>query len=169
MSYEYGCAMLYFDFPEMNQIHAMIDPSDVYEKEGDETYGLSSNPHCTLLYGFHKEVQVEQVKDALDQFKFTKCMIHNSSVFTSEEYDVLKFDVENSVLYKVNEKLKQFPHTTKYPDYHPHCTIGYLKSGCGKKYAAKLKNFKYEMEPMHAVFSHADGTKTNIPIHTKRF
>ena len=30
--YEYGCVMLYFDFPILDKIHKVIDPNDVYEE-----------------------------------------------------------------------------------------------------------------------------------------
>ena len=56
-TYDYGCAMLYFDFPKMSEIHDQIDPSDIYEDDKDKTYGLEDEPHCTLLYGLHKEVK----------------------------------------------------------------------------------------------------------------
>ena len=41
-----GCAMLYFDFPDMEKIHDMIDDDDLYEEEG---FGLEEETHLTLL------------------------------------------------------------------------------------------------------------------------
>ena len=52
--YEYGCAMLYFDFPEINKVHDAIDPKELYEEEDDRSYGIENEPHTTLLYGLHK-------------------------------------------------------------------------------------------------------------------
>ena len=46
--YKYGCVMLYFKFPKMEELHNSIDSSD-YEDEDS----LEDEPHCTLLYGLH--------------------------------------------------------------------------------------------------------------------
>lgn len=60
--YEYGCVMLYFDFPSMFKIQDIINPKDIYEEEDDNTYGLEKHPHTTLLYGLHEGVTVKQIK-----------------------------------------------------------------------------------------------------------
>jgi hypothetical protein len=33
-TFEYGCVMLYFSFPEINKIHDIINPKDIYTEEG---------------------------------------------------------------------------------------------------------------------------------------
>ena len=38
--FDYGCVMLYYDFPKMGEIHEMIDDNDVYHQEGDRSFGL---------------------------------------------------------------------------------------------------------------------------------
>jgi hypothetical protein len=53
-TYDYGCVMLYFDFPLMDKIHNVIDPKDIYYEEGDRSFGLEDEPHTTLLYGLHE-------------------------------------------------------------------------------------------------------------------
>jgi 2'-5' RNA ligase len=80
-----------------------------------------------------------------------------ASLFENEQYDVLKFDVQNSALYEINAKLCELPHTTNFPDYHPHATIGYLKPGAGKKYVEKFKNKEYEVTPNRIVYSKPNG------------
>lgn len=161
----YGCAMLYFYFPEINKIQDDINPNDVYEEEGDRTYGFEDEPHTTLLFGLHQEVTPDEIKDVLDQFTFGPCIISNASLFENEKYDVLKFDVSGDNLHDVNSALKKFPHTNSFPNYHPHLTIGYLKPGTGKRYVKMLKGYKYELQPQYAVYSSPDGTKTKIKIN----
>lgn len=163
-SYEYGCAMLYFDFPLMNKIHDAINPNDLYEEEGDRTFGLENEPHTTLLFGLHEGVSLDDVKKVLNEFTFSTCKIHNASLFENEKYDVLKFDVKGKNLHACNEALKQFPYTNNFPDYHPHMTIGYLKSGMGKKYTKMLEGQEFELVPKYAVYSEPDGTKTKIKV-----
>ena len=80
-TYNYGCAMLYFDFPQMNKIHDAIDPKDLYTEEGDRTFGIEDEPHCTLLYGLHKEVTPEMIQEIVKNFKFEACMAYNASLF----------------------------------------------------------------------------------------
>lgn len=163
-SYSSGCVMLYFDFPQMNKIHDGIDSNDLYEEEGDRTFGLEDEPHCTLLYGLEDVVTVEQVKEILDQHVFGTCKVYNASLFEND-YDVLKFDVKGDSLHACNEALTELPYNNQYPDYHPHMTIAYLKKGTGKKYCDRMDGHEYELVPTHAVFSQPDGTKTKIKIN----
>ena len=166
-TYKYGCVMLYFNFPEINKIHDTINPDHIYEEEGDKTFGLEDEPHTTLLYGLHPEVSLEEVKKVLDSYVYHPCTIKNASLFENKKYDVLKFDVEGKNLHETNNGLKQYPFTSDFPDYHPHLTIGYIKSGLGKKYTKMLGGFEYELAPQYAVFSHPDGTKDKIDIKTE--
>lgn len=166
-SYEYGCAMLYFDFPLMNKIHDAIDPLDVYTEEGDRSFGLEDEPHTTLLFGLHEGVSEENVQDVLDNFTFGDCILYNISTFNNPQYDVLKFDVKGDSLHEANEKLKQYPHTSNFPDYHPHATIAYLKPGTGKRYIRMLKGQEFTLTPTHAVYSKPNGDQVELPIKVK--
>jgi 2'-5' RNA ligase len=167
-SYSYGCVMLYFDFPQMNEIHEKIEEGDLYTEEEDRTYGLEDEPHCTLLYGLHDDVTLDQIKEVVNEFDYTNLILHNASLFENQ-YDVLKFDVgyskeEDKFLHECNEALTKLPHTNDFPDYHPHATIAYIKKGLGEKYTEKLKDQEYTVKPSHIVYSEANGTKTKIKI-----
>lgn len=168
-TYDYGCAMLYFNFPEMNKIHDAINPDDVYTQEGDRSFGFETEPHCTLLYGLHEGVTLEQVTKALKEIQFGLLIAYNASLFKNEKYDVLKFDMRYPVrggnfLSKANQSLKQFPFTSNFPDYHPHMTIAYLKPGTGERYAKMLKEFEYDLIPQYVVYSKPNGDKDKIKI-----
>lgn len=166
-TYSYGCVMLYFDFPQMEKIHSLIDSRDVYIELGDKTYGLEDEPHCTLLYGLHDEITVDDIKGVLDRYTFDTCKLYNSSLFKNENYDVLKFDVSGNNLHSANDSLKSFPHTSSYPQYNPHLTIGYLKRNRGDLYTNRLKRKELDefwLTPSHVIYSQADGTRTQINI-----
>jgi radical SAM superfamily enzyme len=40
--YDYGCAMLYFDFPGMENLHKQIEADDVFVDPKDATFGLET-------------------------------------------------------------------------------------------------------------------------------
>lgn len=158
--YDYGCAMVYFNFPRMNEIHEMIDPADVYVSDSDKTFGLEKEPHTTLLYGLHSpEIEDSKIVEICKAHTVGTMTLHNASLFENADFDVLKFDVENPVLAEINSKLSELPHTTNFPDYHPHTTIAYLKSGMGKKYTEKFANERYEVTPNKLVYSKPDNSK----------
>lgn len=164
--YDYGCSMIYFDFPKMSEIHSMIDPNDIYTKEGDRSYGLETEPHATLLYGLHSsEMEDDDVLDASTKLGVpSELTLHNASCFNNDQYDVLKFDIDNDHLHKINAELTKLPHTTDYPNYHPHSTIAYLKKGAGEKYTQKLKGEKFTVNPSKIVYSKPDGSKVERQI-----
>jgi len=164
-SFSYGCVMLYFDFPEMDKIHSIIKKGDVHIKPGDDSYGLEDNPHCTLLYGLHEEVGVGQIKSIIEKFNYSSCELYNCSLFETDNYDVLKFDVRGENLSETNEELKKLPHTSTFPDYHPHMTIAYLKKGSGKKYVEVLKAAIFKVRPEHVIYSEVDDSENQIPIN----
>lgn len=166
-TYEYGCAMLYFNFPEIKKVHAVIDPKDLYEEQDDRTFGIEDEPHTTLLYGLHSEVTPQTIRNVLDNFTFGKCIIGNASLFKNEKYDVLKFDVAGPNLHSANRLLAKYPHTTSYPDYHPHLTVAYLQPGKGERYAKMLSGQEYELIPRYAVYSQPDGSKIKMQIKVK--
>jgi 2'-5' RNA ligase len=165
--FEYGCVMLYYNFPLMNKIQSIIDPEDVYTEEGDRTFGLEDEPHTTLLFGLHEEVLDEDIINALNKFEFGTCKLYNVSTFNNPQYDVLKFDVQGDNLHQANEELRKYPYTSNFPDYHPHTTIGYLKPGTGKKYIKMLKGQEFELTPTHAVYSKPNGDQVELPIKVK--
>jgi hypothetical protein len=169
-TYSFGCVMLYFNFDDITKIRSLISPSDIYTEEGDNTYGLEDEPHTTLLYGLHEGVSDMDVERVLDKYTYLTCKIHNPSLFNNDSYDVLKFEVSGDNLHQTNGDLKQLPHTTSYPNYNPHLTIGYLKKGEGQKYVNMLNTgglSEFFLIPEYGVYSKPNGIKTQIEIKTK--
>jgi 2'-5' RNA ligase len=164
--HEYGCVMLHLpvDEAEWQKLQDSIDDNDVYEEDG-ESYGRENEVHITLLYGLHEENDDDKIKEAMQGTVFMTPMISLQylSLFQNEKYDVLKFDIKSKDLNKMNETLAKFPHTTDYPEYHPHATVAYLKPGCGKKYIGKLDN-PIEVEPGEILYSKVNGEKLKWPL-----
>ena len=163
-AYDFSCAMLYLDFPQMSDLHGQIEKEDVYVDPEDQTFGLEDEPHVTLLYGLHNNVGLDKVEPIVGAPVYSKVKAHNPSLFENDKYDVLKFDIKGDQLSELNTKLKQFPFTSDFPDYHPHMTVAYIKKGMGKKYADQFKGKEYQISPSHAVYSMANGEKHKIEI-----
>lgn len=164
-TYDYGCVMVYFNFPQLKDIHSKIDEEDIYTEEGDKTYGIENEPHATILYGIHSdEVKDNEIINTLKGSDVGKIILHNASLFENEKYDVLKLDAFNGNLHKLNKELQKFPFTSDYPEYHPHATISYIKKGKGKKYVDMFKDKHFEVTPSKFVYSKPDGSKVEQQI-----
>ncbi len=161
--YDYGCVMLYFKVPTLKDFTSKIEDVDVYDEEG---FGIETKSHVTLLYGLHdEEIKDVDVFDLVLKEEYPNLILISPSLFENKDYDVLKFDVkypknEDKVLHKVNKELMdEFPYTTDFPKYHPHCTIAYLKVGKGKKYVEMFKDAEIEVHPNKIVYSKSNGEK----------
>lgn len=166
-SYSYGCIMGYFDEDPMVHVTAdtedyNVKDEDIYDNE-DKEYGREIEPHVTILYGLHDdEIEEEDVIEFLKVLKMPIVKFNDISCFTNDEYDVLKWDVEKTDLEPINKlTCKLFPFTNKYPDYHPHCTIAYLKPGMGEKYSGSPNNI-VNLKVKQWVYSQANGRKIAI-------
>jgi 2'-5' RNA ligase len=161
----YGCAMLRLNFDQdIRELQFIIDKNDLYIKPNDHTYGLAKDPHVTLLYGLNNDVKPELVGDLLNLNKFRRVRLHNISLFENEVFEVLKFDVEDLVVLRANDVLKQLPHTKLHDQYNPHVTVAYLKPGLGQKYVNSFKNYEYWVSPLYIVYSDVKMNETKIPI-----
>jgi 2'-5' RNA ligase len=164
----YGCVMVYLDVDKdkWSSMLDLIDDEDLYQPEDDPTYGKENDPHVTILFGLHTDVPLKDVEGEIDNIKEPKIEFGGISSFSNPQFDVLKFDVDSKDLHKLNKKFREFPHTNDFPDYHPHCTIAYLKPKMAEKYIKKLKDsIKMDMTPDHIVYSMADGTKKTYQIN----
>jgi hypothetical protein len=135
MGYDYGAVLASARPKGWGDVLSSIDRHDVYSGD-DGTYGLETKPHVTVLYGLHEKVHEDLVCRMCQglggetELKFT-----GLSAFTdSDDYDVLKFDVESDRLRNMNKAFRGLPHTNDYPEYKPHMTVAYLKNGAASKY-----------------------------------
>lgn len=166
--YDYGCVMVGLDIDnqEWNEIQDAIDEDDIYFGDGENGgYGRELDPHVTILFGVHEDVKDEKVEVLINEIKKPELKLNKISSFENELFDVLKFDIESSDLHKLNEIFKTLPHTTDFPNYHPHATICYLKKGMAKKYVKNLLNVKsIEAKSSEILYSKPDGTKKKYKI-----
>jgi 2'-5' RNA ligase/GNAT superfamily N-acetyltransferase len=159
---EYGCLMLDVNIKNWQELLDRIDDNDVYDEIG---FGKENEPHITVLYGFHDDVNVDDiisdVKSLKEPIQFS---FKSASLFSNDEYDVLKFDIESDELIKLNKHFKDnYDNTSTFPTYHPHLTIAYLKAGTGEKYVFDLKQ-SIEGKSKKFTYSTVDKQKHNIEL-----
>jgi 2'-5' RNA ligase len=161
--YDYGCAMAYFNSPKIAEIQSKIDPADLEGK------GIEDEHHVTLLYGLHSdEIADDDVMRVCNETPYAPIRLHNISLFQNPEFDVLKFDADCPTLVEVNRKLTKMPHTTNFPDYHPHATIAYLKPGAGEKYIKALTGESDLVEAEEIVYSKPGDKKVIEKTKTQK-
>ena len=158
--YQYGCVMVEIPVSNWNEITSSIDEEDIYEEEGDSTYGIQQNPHLTLLYGLHDTVTPDMIKSVFDNFTDNiNIVVDGIDIFENEKFDVVKFNVKpDGALQYLHNELSKFPNSDQYPDYKPHITICYVKKGTGKKYIKP--DYKYEVKNVDKItYSIPSGEK----------
>lgn len=162
MKKRYGVVMMDFDpnSDVFKKAQNIIKDEDIFYNERGKypPGGRVKDPHVTVLFGLHSDIEDEDVENIIKTFKCPSVKLENISVFENDDYDVVKFDIDNTDLKKMNQQLKSLPYTSDYDQYHPHVTIAYVKPGEGKKYVQKLSN-PIIMEPYRIVYSKADRTK----------
>lgn len=119
-------------------IHAIRKEDLWQEKPG---FGRELDPHITILYGFHDNVDPSWIKECVYTIKNPiELQLDSITHFNNKVYDVLHFSVSSPRLHKLNEIFSKFPHSTFHKNYQPHACIAYLKQGTGEKYHRELKN-----------------------------
>lgn len=127
--------------------------------------GRETDPHLTLLYGLHSSDH-QPIRDlfanAEGKIGF---QLGKVSVFKNPEYDVLKLEVHSPDAHRANALLKTLPHTSTYPNYNPHLTLAYVKSGEGERLAKELGGLEgHTAESDRVIFSDPDRNHTPIPV-----
>lgn len=162
--YEYGCVMIYFKIPNWESIVSKIETKDLYDPHSGR-HGLETQPHITVLYGLHSEVNEQQIEEALSGIsdKDIDIEIDGINFFENKDFDVVKMNIKSDVLHEMNRRLSGLPHTTDYPEYKPHMTVAYVLPGLGKKYLEPTYHYKFN-DHSKVVYSKTDGTKSDIKL-----
>lgn len=154
---DFGCVMLSVPI-SWEMLSSVIDPADVYDPNGDK--GISKEPHITILYGLHNDIPDHHIMETVEGFSPVKVVFGSISIFENEDFDVVKLEVHGDRLQEMNMRFQEFPFTNDYPEYNPHVTIAYVKSGAGKKYVGPhLAVPDWEMLLSECVYSKSNGDK----------
>lgn len=157
-----GCVMLKMDFPKWESVCAMINPDDVYESENPD-FGISQNPHVTILYGLYSFVSPEDVEKVIKPFHLPEIYLGAVGIFNEHpDFEVVKINVISEDLTKMNLALCGLPHEEIF-SYNPHVTISYVKKGTAIKY----KGIKLEVESNNSdiIYSTTSGQKILMKLN----
>lgn len=165
--FDYGCIMIELNVdPEWwKEIQDDISEDDLKEPTEDRTYGKVDDPHVTVLFGLHDDVDDSEIESRIKNMSLPNVTLKEINFFdNSDEFDVVKFDVESEDLHKMNEMFSELPHTNEYP-YKPHATIAYVKKGTGEKYKRTLSDEEAKViKPSKVIYSKPDGSKKEYNI-----
>ena len=126
----YGCLMAKVEDGYSQKIidfgKKIIQDSILYTKNNE--FGRENTPHITIKYGFEPDLNEIQIRKILKDIKLFHVRVKGLSIFnTNSEYDVVKFDVESTILNNLHKKCDTFRNYDEYPIYHPHLTIAYVQ------------------------------------------
>jgi 2'-5' RNA ligase len=159
---KYGCVLLPVGGELGDKVLALAAkiPADLLTEDGVET-----EPHITVLYGLHDEFP-SHVADVLSKFRRpVRFYLGPVGVFENDEHDVLMVAVGGPDLYFLNGLLRTHcTHTLTHSDYRPHCTLGYVKKGEGRKLAAQLGRMDEVGECAELIYSSPDRKRTQITL-----
>jgi len=98
--------------------------------------GREDNIHVTVKYGLHGHDPFE-LRSFLSKIGPIEVTLGKISIF-SNDTDVIKIDLISPKLHVINQFISDhFDHTNTHPDYRPHLTLCYVKSGLGSKYEGR--------------------------------
>ena len=141
-AYDYSCAMLQLPEELVEQVRAyteeIIDERDLwYGEDGqDSTYGIETDPHITILYGYSTN-SIPKISQSFEEYPkdYVDFKLGAINYFKHKGYFVLHIEVVSQDLQKLHNltiksglKIYNF-----FPKYKPHVTLAYLKSNKIKK------------------------------------
>jgi len=162
----YSFSSVQVNFPE-EESKKIIEWSKKNIKESDlvvndRAKGRETEVHVTVLYGLHT-TNLNTLKLILEKFKPFEIKVGKISKFKSDEYDVLKFEISDGVLRKMNKALKELDHTSNFNVYQAHCTLAYVRKGCCDHLLGKTP-FDYTIKVDKVTFSPSKGKKVKVSL-----
>lgn len=136
-----------------------IQPADL----GPE--GLETEPHITTKFGLHFQTPSVRLRQALKNFGPVEATLGKTSLFSNDDADVLKVEVDSLGLHKLNKLISRvIPTHDTHPRYIPHLTLAYLKPGHGKKYVGDTALAGQKLRFDNLTFSGRRGHRETIPL-----
>lgn len=159
---KYAYLMVDFQTPDyIKDIQKSIQDYELYKPNDPDspfTYGLETETHVTLAACLDNDIDIEGLKQHLLPLGDYKTMLSDISVFSNDNYDVLKCGVSCQALHTTNAEIKSnYTLHTEFTTYHPHITIAYMNKGYADKYKKSIITKQVFLTPLCFSFGYFDG------------
>ena len=128
----HGCLMIYLDGSSAEEIKQYCQ--ETFNPEVLAEFGIEDDPHITCQYGFKDDVSIEDINEFINKVvqKPISIELGEISRFDSDDYDVIKVDINSPDLHELSDKIRDYfgdSLNITYPNYHPHMTLAYVQKG----------------------------------------
>jgi len=134
----------------------------------EQTHGIETESHITVLYGAGDDLSFEQTKDIIQKC-FKKPLKLKSAedidYFEHEDGNVAIIRIESEDLHQLRQELEKngLKNASEFKAYNPHITIAYLKPDTEiKDLKSPLKSYEWELS--YLILSMPDGHQELIYI-----
>jgi len=158
----YGSLSYEFDFPQLKVVHDAIDPKDLYKADSD-AYGFCHKARILLL-GKIKTNEIDE-KDAIDFAKIDskdEITLKNISVIEESDFDILKWDIDNSDIDSIKQSVKKIPHIKSNDPINVHSYIAYMKKGKAQQYVEAYEGRSFRIHIKHIVYKKGNGIEIKV-------
>lgn len=166
VKYSHSAVMVRFPDILANRIKAWCKkniPSKDVSTDGDAK-GRENQIHCTVKFGLHTN-NIEKIEEILDGFGKFSVRLGSISRFTSsDDFDVLKIEIESEKLQELHRLLSDLPNDDKFKEYKPHATISYIEKGSSYSLSGDSTFSGEQFEVNEIIFSPAVGNKTTLKL-----
>lgn len=152
---------IYREFPQKPGMLGML------QDDPNESYGLETEPHITLLYGLVNEADYFNIRKDVQATGGINITIGEISSFRRPDkpYDVLKLSIESQDLKNLHYKLaEKYENKQNFPDYKAHLTLAYVQKGTCVELEGPCAWTGTIIPVKCAVFSHKEGYKLPLPL-----
>lgn len=162
----YGCLMADLKASDRKKFKDFTDKHIDKSKLGE--YGVEKECHVTVLYGFHKTVATDKIKEFVETYGACELELGKVSKFSTDKYDVIKITVNTPSLKAINKAcIKEFGKSvtlTHGTSYRAHLTLAYVEKG-SHDHLIGDKNFEGDTFPItELTYSEAGDGKSKIQL-----
>lgn len=137
----------------------------------DEKSGVRYNdPHITVFYGLINECDYFPIKRNIESTVMSfNIKFGNISKFTSDEYDVIKIDIESNELHSINQYIREnYKNILTFTEYKPHMTLAYVLPGTHDHLLGECDITGKILYINYLTFSHIDNYELPISLIVKK-
>jgi 2'-5' RNA ligase len=117
-----------------------------------------------VKFGLHTN-SAKEIEEILDGFGKFSVRLGSISRFTSsDDFDVLKIEVESEKLRELHRLLSGLPNDDKFKEYKPHATISYINKGSNYNLSGNDAFSGEQFEVDAVIFSPVVGNKITLKL-----